>query len=87
MIVKRCDKAPLALPMLSRLSNTGELIAANTLIRSVYRLLQGLKVRVLVDSWYMRRCGFDVPRQIGGVNPWKSIPKGTPPHVYSTLDD
>jgi len=60
MIVKRTDKAPVALPALSRLipsaGNTGKLIAANTLIRSVYRLFQGLKVRVLVDSWYMRRC-------------------------------
>lgn len=60
MIVKRSDKEPVALPALSRLipsaSNTGKLIAANTLIRSVYRLFKGLKVRVLVDSWYMRRC-------------------------------
>jgi len=42
-----------ALPMLSRLipsvCNKGKLIAANTLIRSVYRLFQGVKVRVLVD--------------------------------------
>jgi hypothetical protein len=72
MIVKRPDNEPVALPALSRLipsvSNTGKLVAANTLIRSVYRLFQGLKVRVLVDSWYMRRCfieamvkrGFDV---------------------------
>lgn len=72
MIVKRTDKEPVALPVLSRLipsaGNTGKLIAANTLIRSVYRLFCGLKVRVLVDSWYMRRCfiesmqgrGFDV---------------------------
>jgi hypothetical protein len=62
--------------MLSRLipsaSNTGKLVAANTLIRSVYRLFQGVKVRVLVDSWYMRRCfiesmqkrGFDVIGQV-----------------------
>lgn len=59
MIVKRTDKAPMALPLLSRLipgaGNTGKLIAANTVIRSVYRLFQGRKVRVLVDSWYMRR--------------------------------
>lgn len=72
MIVRRPNKEPVALPMLSRLipsaSNTGKLIAANTLIRSVYRLVQGRKVRVLVDSWYMRRSfiasmlqrGFDV---------------------------
>ena len=76
MIVKRPDKAPVALPILSRLvpsvSNTGKLVAASTLIRSVYRLFIGIKVRVLVDSWYMRRCfieamrtrGFDVIGQV-----------------------
>jgi hypothetical protein len=76
MIAKRPNKTPVALPMLSRLipsaSNTGKLVAANTLIRSVYRLFQGVKVRVLVDSWYMRRCfiesmqkrGFDVIGQV-----------------------
>ena len=59
MIVRRSDKVPVALPALTRLipsaSNTGKLIAANTLIRSIYQLFQGVKVRVLVDSWYMRR--------------------------------
>jgi hypothetical protein len=59
MVVRRKDKSPVALPALSRLipsaSNTGKLIAANTLIRSVGGLFKGLKVRVLVDSWYMRR--------------------------------
>lgn len=59
MIVKRSDSEPVALPLLSRLipsaSNTGKLIAANTLIRSVFGLFKGLTVRVLVDSWYMRR--------------------------------
>jgi hypothetical protein len=76
MIVKRTDKAPVALPVLSRLipsaGNTGKLMGANTLIRSVYRLFQGIKVRVLVDSWYMRRGfiksmqqrGFDVIGQV-----------------------
>ena len=76
MIVKRADTTPVALPMRSRwipsASNTGKLVAANTLIRSVYRLFQGVKVRVLVDSWYMRRCfiesmqqrGFDVIGQV-----------------------
>ena len=52
--------------------NTGKLIAANTLMRSVYHLFQGVQVRVLVDSWYMRRVvigsmqrrGFDVIGQI-----------------------
>lgn len=60
MVVRRHDSLePVALPVLSRLipsiTNTGKLIAANTLIRSVYRLFEGLKVRVLVDSWYMRQ--------------------------------
>ncbi len=76
MIIKRPDNAPVALPILSRLipsaGNTGKLIAASTLIRSVYRLFKGIKVRVLVDSWYMRRCfiksmqkrGFDVIGQV-----------------------
>ena len=76
MIGRRADKAPFALPLLSRLipsvSNTGKLIAANTLIRAVYKLFQGLKVRVLVDSWYMRRTfiqsmlerGFEVIGQV-----------------------
>lgn len=76
LIMTRTDKAPVALPLLSRLmpsaGNTGKLIAANTLIRSVYRLFQGFKVRVLVDSWFMRRIfiqsmqsrGFDVIGQV-----------------------
>ena len=59
LIARRCDKDPVALPLLSRLipsaGNTGKLVAASTLIRAVHRLFQGLKVRVLVDSWYMRR--------------------------------
>lgn len=67
MIARRTDKAPVALPVLSRLipsaGNTGKLIAANTLIRSVYRLFQGMKVRVLVDSWYMRRCFIESMQQ------------------------
>lgn len=59
MIAKRDDGSAVSLPVLSRLipsvSNTGKLIAANTLIRAIYQLLSGRKVRVLVDSWYMRR--------------------------------
>lgn len=59
MVAERPNKGPVALPMLSRLipstSNTGKLIAANTLIRSVCGLLKDIPVRVLVDSWYMRR--------------------------------
>ncbi len=58
--------------ILGRLRNTGKLVAAKTLIRAVYRLLDGRKVRVLVDSWYMRRIfiesmlarGFDVIGQV-----------------------
>ncbi len=69
MIVKRSDKEQVALPALSRLipsaSNTGKLIAANTLIRSVYRLFEGITVRVLVDSWYMRRRFIESMRERG----------------------
>ena len=66
----------MALPLLTRLtpsvSNTGKLVAANTLIRAVYRLFKDKTVRVLVDSWYMRRIfiasmlnrGFDVIGQV-----------------------
>ena len=35
--------------------NTSKLIAANTLVRAIQCFLQGLKVYVLMDSWYMRR--------------------------------
>ncbi|MCP4277637.1 MAG: transposase [Gammaproteobacteria bacterium] len=53
------DTRHVALPLLTRLipsiSNTGKLVAANTLIRAVYQLFEGKTVRVLVDSWYMRR--------------------------------
>ncbi|MCP3662033.1 MAG: transposase, partial [Gammaproteobacteria bacterium] len=74
--VKGDSGGVIALPLLSRLipsaGNTGKLVATNTLIRGVYRLLQGVKVRVLVDSWFMRRCfiesmeqrGFDVIGQV-----------------------
>ena len=58
-VVKYKDKRHVALPLLTRLipsiSNTGKLIAANTLIRAVHQLFKGRTVRVLVDSWYMRR--------------------------------
>ena len=74
--VIRREKQPVALPLLTRLvpgiSNTGKRVAAKTLIRAVYRLLDGRKVRVLVDSGYMRRIfiesmlarGFDVIGQV-----------------------
>lgn len=59
MIAKRLNGDSVALPILSRLmpntGNTGKLIAANTLIRALQGLLQGLQVYVLMDSWYMRR--------------------------------
>ena len=74
-VIKR-GKQSVALPVLTRLvpgmGNTGKLVAAQTLIRAIYRLLDGRKVRVLVDSWYMRRVfiesmlarGFDVIGQV-----------------------
>ena len=74
-VIKR-RKQFVSLPVLTRLvpgmGNTGKLIAAQTLIRAIYRLLDGRKVRVLVDSWYMRRVfiesmlarGFDVIGQV-----------------------
>lgn len=76
LIAARTKKISVALPLLLRLipsaSNTGKLVAANTLIRAVCQLFQGLKVRVLVDSWYMRKVfiqsmlsrGFDVIGQV-----------------------
>jgi len=66
-VVRCTDKRHVALPLLTRLipsvSNTGKLIAANTLIRAVYRLFEGKTVRVLVDSWYMRRVFIESMRQ------------------------
>ena len=48
-----------ALPLLSRLipsaSNTGKLVAANTLMRAMVPLLVGRQIRLLLDSWYMRK--------------------------------
>ena len=58
-VVKFKGNRDVALPLLTRLipsvGNTGKLVAANTLIRAVYRLFAGKAIRVLVDSWYMRR--------------------------------
>jgi len=66
-VVRCTDKRHVALPLLTRLipsvSNTGKLIAANTLIRAVYRLFESKMVRVLVDSWYMRRGFIESMRQ------------------------
>jgi len=65
-----------AIPLLNRLipsiSNTGKLVAAKTLVRATYSLMQGKTVRVLADSWYMRRVfieamllrGFEVIGQV-----------------------
>lgn len=58
MVARRANTSSVALPILSRLipsaNNTGKLVAANTLIRSVCGLLRSTNVCVLVDSWYMR---------------------------------
>jgi hypothetical protein len=66
-VVRCTDKRHVALPLLTRLipsvSNTGKLIAANTLIRAVFQLFEGKTVRVLVDSWYMRRIFIESMRQ------------------------
>lgn len=47
-----------AIPLLSRLmrsdGNTGKLDAARTLLKTVARVFAGEKVRLLVDSWYMK---------------------------------
>ena len=59
LIGKRRNGDAVALPLLSRLTpsagNQGKLRAAKTLIRSIFSLLEHAKVRVLVDSWYMRQ--------------------------------
>ena len=59
MIGKRANGDPVSLPILNRLipsvSNTGKLVAANTLIRAIQGLLKEKTVTVLVDAWYMRR--------------------------------
>ncbi|WP_425356687.1 IS701 family transposase [methane-oxidizing endosymbiont of Gigantopelta aegis] len=56
--VVRSGQQAVALPLLSRLvpaaGNTGKRVAAQVLIRGIYRLLEGHRVRVLVDSWYMK---------------------------------
>ena len=76
IVFKRSESQSMAIPALSRLipsaSNIGKLVASNTLMRSVRSLFRGKKVRVLVDSWFMRRVfikemtrnGFDVIGQV-----------------------
>ncbi|SDX07373.1 hypothetical protein SAMN05421882_10561, partial [Nitrosomonas communis] len=48
IITRRTSKEPVALPLLFRLmpasSNTGKLVAANTLVRAVQSLFRGLRV-------------------------------------------
>ena len=60
LVINRSMGSTLALPLLSRLTpttgNTGKLVAAKTLVKAVCRLLKRLRVCILVDSWYMRRC-------------------------------
>jgi len=75
MAARRVDNSPVVLPVLSMLipsaNNTAKLIVVNTLIRGVCSLFRDVKVRVLVDSWHMRRVfiesmhkrGFDVVEQ------------------------
>ena len=59
MIVTRRDQQAIALPLLMRLlpssGNTGKLTGAKTLIRALKAQIKTKsKVRVLMDSWYMR---------------------------------
>lgn len=60
LIAERASGGAVALPILSRLipsaGNTGKLVAAKTLLRAVFKLFStNKKVRVLVDSWYMKK--------------------------------
>ena len=72
-VVKLSNSGHVALPLLMRLipsvSNTGKLVAANTLIRAVYKLFSGKTVRVLVDSWYMRKRVIHAMCQRDFINP------------------
>ena len=58
-VVMKKGASGIAIPLLTRLipsaGNTGKLIAAKTVMRSVKALFHGRKLRLLVDSWYMRR--------------------------------
>jgi hypothetical protein len=53
------DTRSVAVRLLSRLipsaSNTGKLVAAKTLMRAMGPLFSGQKLRLLLDSWYMRK--------------------------------
>lgn len=75
-VVSRGRRLCSALPLLWRLQRTGgqstKLRSAQVLIRTVGQVFQDLHVRVLLDSWYMRRhlieyivqWGFDVVGQV-----------------------
>jgi hypothetical protein len=58
VVGKRSEGQSIAIPLLSRLmpnaGNSGKLRAAQTLIRSILTTILGRKVRLLIDSWYMR---------------------------------
>ncbi len=58
LVTARASGPNTAIPLLSRLmpnaGNSGKLRAAEVLIRSVFDLFLGKKVRLLMDSWYMR---------------------------------
>jgi len=58
LITARASGQNTAIPLLSRLmpnaGNSGKLRAAEVLIRSTFDLFSGKKVRLLMDSWYMR---------------------------------
>ena len=59
LVTRGGDGQGIALPLLSRLipsaSNTGKLVAGKTLFRAMSGLFYGKTVRVLADSWYMRK--------------------------------
>lgn len=58
LITARASGQNTAIPLLSRLmpnaGNSGKLRAAEVLIRSISDVFSGKKVRLLMDSWYMR---------------------------------
>ncbi|MFA0814054.1 IS701 family transposase [Microbulbifer epialgicus] len=76
LVVKRGAQQFVAIPLLNRLSpsagNSGKLRAAQVLIRAIYKRFLGKSVRILMDSWYMRRSlieslqgyGFEVIGQV-----------------------
>lgn len=67
MVFKRGVKQFTAIPLLSRLSpsagNSGKLRAAEVLLRAIYKRFLGKRVRLLMDSWYMRRSLIEAVQQ------------------------